>query len=63
MEQASLDLVKTENLIPGSLPKGWELKRVGHLFERIHGKDPFEVIAQLEQMGWGTREYALNEVL
>ena len=62
MEQASLDLVRTEDLIPGSLPKGWELLPGTHLFERIHGKDPFEVVHQLENLGWGTRQYSLVEV-
>jgi len=63
MEQASLDLVRTEDLIPGSLPTGWELHAGQHLFERIHGKDPFVVIEQLREMGWGSRDYTLNEVV
>jgi uncharacterized protein len=63
MEQASLDMVHTEDLIPGSLPTGWELHKGQHLFERIHGKDPFIVIEQLREMGWGNREYTLREVL
>ena len=62
MEQASLDLVHTEDLIPGSLPTGWELQSGGHLFERLYGKDPFEVVRQLEILGWGSREYMLSEV-
>jgi uncharacterized Fe-S center protein len=62
IEQASLDLVRTEELIPGALPKGWELRQKGHLFERLHGKDPFIVVEQLQKLGWGSREYALSEV-
>ena len=62
IEQASLDLVRTEDLIPGSLPPGWELGPTGHLFERIHGKDPFVPVQYLEEMGWGSRRYALKEV-
>jgi uncharacterized Fe-S center protein len=62
IEQASLDLVRTEDLIPGSLPPGWELGATGHLFERIHRKDPFVAVQYLEEMGWGSRRYALNEV-
>jgi hypothetical protein len=62
IEQASLDLVRTEDLIPGSLPPGCELGPTGHLFERIHGKDPFVPVQYLEEMGWGSRRYALKEV-
>ncbi len=62
IEQASLDLVRTENLIPGSLPPGWELRPKGHLFERIHGKDPYVVVEELSAMGWGSRDYRLVEV-
>jgi len=54
--------VRTEDLIPGSLPPDWELGATGHLFERIHGKDPFVLVQYLEEMGWGSRRYALNEV-
>jgi uncharacterized protein len=63
MEQAALDLVRTENLIPGSLPAGWELRPGEHLFERVHGKNPFVIIEQLQGMGWGERSYSLSEVL
>ncbi len=63
MEQASLDMVRTENLIPGALPKGWELGSKGHLFERLHAKDPFIVVEHLQKLGWGSRDYALTEVV
>jgi uncharacterized protein len=63
IEQASLDLIRNESLIPGSLPKGWELRPGKHLFERIFGKDPFVVVEELEKMGWGTRKYSLEEIL
>ena len=62
IEQASLDLVRVENLIPGSLPPTWKLQEGNHLFQRIHGKDPFIVVQQLQEMGWGSRDYALREV-
>jgi uncharacterized Fe-S center protein len=62
MEQASLDLIRTENLIPGSLPKGWELGSTGHLFERVHRKDPYVSVECMREKGWGTREYGLIEV-
>ena len=62
IEQATLDLIRTEDLIPGSLPQGWELGDHGHLFERIHGKDPFAVIEFLAEFGLGNRSYRLKEI-
>ena len=62
VEQASLDLIREENLIPGSLPPGVALSPGGHLFEKIHGKDPHTVIEFLEQLGWGSRAYTLEMV-
>ncbi len=63
IEPASLDLVRTEDLIPRSLPPGWELGARGHLFERIHRKDPFVVLGYLEELGGWSRAYALRETL
>jgi hypothetical protein len=62
VEQATLDLIRTEDLIPGSLPPGWELGPQGHLFERLHRKDPYAVVEELADLGWGSREYSLTEV-
>ncbi|MCE7699880.1 MAG: DUF362 domain-containing protein, partial [Methanobacterium paludis] len=39
VEQASLDMIRTENLIPGTLPEQLcPLGDEGHLFQRVHGK-------------------------
>lgn len=62
VEQASLDLIRTENLIPGALPEGWPLGKTGHLFERVHAKDPYVVVEYLAELGHGARDYALVEV-
>jgi len=62
IEQASLDLIRHEDLIPGTLPPGTELGDKGHLFERVHGKDPYEVVKHLAEYGLGSREYKLVEV-
>jgi len=63
IEQASLDLIRTEDLIPGALPEGWELREGGgHLFERVHAKDPYVVVDYLEEMGRGNKAYTLVEV-
>ena len=62
IEQASLDLIRTEDLIPHSLPPGWQLGTEGHLFERVHGKDPHAVVEFLEELDLGTPRYTLQEV-
>ncbi len=62
IEQATLDLVRAEDLIPGSLPPGWTLGPGAHLFEKIHGKDPHAIVGALERLGCGSRAYTLAEV-
>jgi uncharacterized Fe-S center protein len=62
IEHASLDLIRTEDLIPGTLPDKIELGEGRHLFEKIHGKDPFRVIDDLEQLGQGGQAYTLREI-
>ena len=62
IENASLDLTRDFDPIPGSLPKGRQLLPGKHLMERIHAKDPYVQIDQLEAVGLGSREYRLIEV-
>ncbi len=62
IEQATLDLIKEEKLIPGTLPEGWKLRESGHLFEKIHGKDPYAVIEFLCELGLGERGYRIKRV-
>jgi uncharacterized Fe-S center protein len=63
IESASLDLIKAENLIPGSLPDQLcPPGETGHLFQRIHGKDPYEQVRQCIAAGLGTGEYLLEPV-
>lgn len=62
IEQASLDRIRCEDLIPHSLPAGWELGTRGHLFERVHGKDPHAVVEFLAELGLGDRKYTLREI-
>jgi uncharacterized Fe-S center protein len=61
IERASLDAIKFENLLPNSVPAGVPLGETGHLFERLHGKDPYVQLVKLEQTGLGTQEYFLEE--
>jgi uncharacterized protein len=62
VEQASLDLIRTEDLIPGALPPSYQLGDTGHLFERIHRKSPHVVLEYLTELGHGRSEYTLVEV-
>lgn len=62
VEQASLDLIKAENFIPGSLPAPMKLGDGAHLFEKIHGKDPYLQVACAEEIGLGARKYAIEEI-
>lgn len=62
IERASLDAIKIENLLPDGVPQGMELGSKGHLFERLHRKDPFVQLQALEERGLGTQEYEIEEV-
>ncbi len=62
IERASMDSVKLENLLPNSIPEGMKLGDSGTLFERLHGKDPFIQLRELEKVGLGTQEYEIEEV-
>ena len=62
VEQACLDAIKMEDLIPVGIPKGMELGTEGHLFQRLHGKNPYVQLEMLQKYGLGTREYTLTEV-
>lgn len=60
---ASLDMIKTENLIPNGLPKDRELlEGNGHLFERIHGKDPYLMLRTLAELLDRNGEYHLEQL-
>lgn len=62
IEKACLDSIKVENFIPQGIPQGYELGSEGHLFERIHGKNPFVQLRELEKHGLGSQEYIIDEV-
>jgi uncharacterized protein len=63
VETASLDLIKVENFIPQGLPKNRKLMdNQGHLFERIHGKDPYAMVRLLEKEYGGSSKYLMEEV-
>lgn len=62
VEQASLDLVKVEDFIPSSLPEVMTLGDGEHLFQKVHGKDPYLQVNCAEEIGLGTRKYKLKVV-
>ncbi len=62
IEQASLDLTCDGVPLPGSLPPGHKLVQGKHLFERIHGKDPYIQVQRMQAVGLGTPKYRLREI-
>ncbi len=62
IEQATLDLIREEDLIPGALPDGWKLRAGKHLFEKLHSKDPYVIVDVLAKLGCGERKYTLAEI-
>jgi len=62
IEQASLDSIKFENYIPGSLPEQVKMGDGDHLFERIWGKDPYVQVDTAAKLGLGSRKYQLADV-
>ncbi len=63
LESACLDAIKSENLIPGTLIGKWALHEGDHLFEKIHGKNPWIQVKALETHGLGTIKHRLDEVV
>lgn len=63
IEKASLEMIKAEDFIEGSLP-GHVQRREGdsHLLQQIWGKDPYDQIRAGEEMGLGPSDYELEEV-
>jgi uncharacterized Fe-S center protein len=61
VERACIDAIKFENLLLSGVPKGMELGTEGHLFQRLHGKDPHVQLNELEKRGLGTQEYTIEE--
>jgi uncharacterized Fe-S center protein len=62
VEQASLDHIHVERLNPEGVPEGIVLGDKGHLFERLHGKDPYAQIRFLNEQGLGDGSYELQMV-
>jgi uncharacterized Fe-S center protein len=63
IEKASVDMIRAEDFIEGSLPGHVQRRDVpGHLLKQIWGKDPYEALRAYEGMGLGGSDYALEEI-
>lgn len=62
VETAALDLIKAEDFIEGSLPNPLSRSGDGHLFQQVHGKDPYIQIEECIKLGLGEKEYRLSTV-
>lgn len=62
VERASLDAIKTCDLIPAGVPAGHKMEGEGHLFERLHGKNPYVQLDKLQEQGLGTQAYELKVI-
>lgn len=62
VEKACLDMIDYRKLNPAAIPKGFEMGTEGHLFQRLHAKDPFIQLQKLVEYGLGSQDYALEEV-
>jgi len=62
VEHATLAKIKSKNLNPDALPADRTLGKGKHLFEKIHGKDPYVQVEALERQGLGSTDYTIREV-
>jgi len=61
-ETAALDLIREEDFIEGSLPSPLKRTGSGHLFQQIHGKDPYIQVEECIKAGLGDPNYRLTRV-
>ncbi len=62
VETASVDLIKAEDFIEGSLPSPLKRSGSGHLMQQIHGKDPYIQIDECVKLGMGSTKYKLQNI-
>ncbi len=66
LEQATLDRIAQYHLIEENVPASMEVHtREGHPFQWLHGpyKNPYLVVQYGEQLGLGTRQYELVDIM
>ena len=62
VDTAALDLIRAEDFIEGSLPPPLSRSGDGHLFQQVHGKDPYIQIEECLKLGLGEKEYRLSRL-
>jgi len=62
VEQATLDLMKEEEIIKKNIFPWKELSEGEHPLEKIWGKSPYVQVEAAERLGLGSREYELVEI-
>ena len=62
VETAALDLIKADDFIEGSLPAPLTRSGEGHLFQQVHGKDPYIQIDECLKLGLGEKQYRLSKL-
>ena len=63
VDKASLDKIKSSKLMPEGLPIGGKpMRKKGHLFQRLHGKDPYVQVRKLDELGFGPADCRIVEV-
>ena len=60
VERASIDAIKIENLIDAGIPRGHVMGTEGHLFERLHGKNPYLQLDKLVKYNLGSLDYEIE---
>ena len=64
IDTASLDMIKTEDLLKNGLPEGRKLlDNDGHLFEQLFAKNPYIMLRYLTEYYNCTTEYEIREVM
>jgi len=61
-ETAAMDLIKDSDYIEGSLPSPLRRTGSGHLFQQIHGKNPYIQVEECIKVGLGTQKYKLINI-
>jgi len=63
VEKASIDMIRNEDLIPGSIPEQMEIADADvHLLQKLHKKDPYLQCVESAKVGLGSMEYTIKEI-
>jgi uncharacterized protein len=62
VETAAMDLIKAEDFLEGSLPPPLKRTGSGHLFEQIHGKNPYIQVEECVRLKLGQSKYRLTSI-